>query len=49
MKIHKTKLSSWFWLLLVFIMGTNLITAQSGVNLVGSFEQDLPSYWKKGN
>ncbi len=49
MKIHKTKLSSWFWLLLVFITGTNLITAQSGVNLVGSFEQDLPSYWKKGN
>jgi hypothetical protein len=31
------------------IAGVTISNAQSGVNIVGSFEQELPSYWMKGN
>jgi len=46
-KILLTKYSHWFWLILFFIIGTVSSNAQTGINLIGSFEQELPSYWNK--
>ncbi len=39
----------WGWILFSFIvLPFYLSNAQSGINLIGSFESELPSYWKKG-
>ncbi|MCF8241698.1 MAG: hypothetical protein K9J16_09960, partial [Melioribacteraceae bacterium] len=34
--------------LIILLLGFISLNAQSGINEVGSFEQDLPSYWTKG-
>ncbi|MDP3150258.1 MAG: hypothetical protein Q8N83_14145, partial [Ignavibacteria bacterium] len=33
---------------IMLIIVQNPVPAQSGINEIGSFEQDLPSYWLKG-
>jgi len=49
MRILKTKSKWWLWLSILFLAsGVTFTNAQSGINLVGSFEGELPSYWKKG-
>ncbi|MBI1936545.1 MAG: hypothetical protein HYS25_00320, partial [Ignavibacteriales bacterium] len=49
MKIPITRFNKLFWLLQFLITGTVIINAQTSINLVGSFEQELPSYWNKGH
>ena len=44
--IEKTK---WWIILLSMIFIQVSLEAQNGINGVGSFEQDLPSYWTKGS
>jgi len=39
---------SLFLVAILCLMMLNVINAQSGINLIGSFEQELPSYWQKG-
>ncbi|NCS87616.1 MAG: hypothetical protein GW789_02570, partial [Ignavibacteria bacterium] len=45
-----SKISRW-WIGLfsiIIILTQNPMQAQSGINEIGSFEQQLPSYWTKG-
>ncbi len=41
----------FFWQLFLFLFLISVPSAnpQSEINSIGSFEQDLPSYWTKGN
>ncbi|MCK9280764.1 MAG: hypothetical protein M0P71_09090, partial [Melioribacteraceae bacterium] len=50
MRTQLTDIRWRFWLIiLMMIAGVTISNAQQGVNIVGSFEQELPSYWMKGN
>jgi hypothetical protein len=42
-----TKITKWWIGFLSFIIFQISLQAQSGINNVGGFEQDLPSYWNK--
>ncbi|MFH1195699.1 MAG: T9SS type A sorting domain-containing protein [bacterium] len=42
------KQKPWSWLFVLFVFVATNIFPQQGINLIGSFEQTLPSYWKKG-
>jgi protein involved in polysaccharide export with SLBB domain len=44
-KTHKW----WQGAFIILVAGILTINAQSGINEIGSFEQDLPSYWTKGS
>ncbi len=47
---HNLKLiKRWLWCFLILFISTHIIIAQSNINTVGSFEQDLPSYWTIGS
>ncbi|MBU2444292.1 MAG: hypothetical protein KJ666_01795, partial [Bacteroidetes bacterium] len=43
-----TKWLSWFLLTTIFLAFSS-VYSQSNINQIGSFEQDLPSYWTKGS
>ncbi|OGU71298.1 MAG: hypothetical protein A2V93_07190 [Ignavibacteria bacterium RBG_16_34_14] len=42
------KISKWWIGFLSVIIFQIPLLAQSGINSIGSFEQNLPSYWTKG-
>jgi len=43
-----TKISKWWIGFLTVIIFQITLLAQSGINSIGGFEQNLPSYWTKG-
>ncbi|NWF88904.1 MAG: hypothetical protein HXY50_05505, partial [Ignavibacteriaceae bacterium] len=50
MYLFRSILSWWIWCISIILVIPQLpAMAQTEINQIGSFEQELPSYWKKGN